>query len=58
MDSDSLRNQGTLRLKSNIPYLDGGLFDVHILEKQFEEIKIRDDAFRRIFNFFDQWNWH
>ncbi len=42
----------------NIPYLDGGLFDVHVLERQFDEIKIRDDAFERIFNFFDQWNWH
>lgn len=41
-----------------IPYLNGGLFDVHELEKQFSEIEIDDDAFENIFNFFDQWNWH
>ncbi len=42
----------------NIPYLNGGLFDVHELEKQFEEINIDDDAFEKIFGFFSQWNWH
>ncbi len=41
-----------------IPYLNGGLFDVHELEKQFEEINISDDAFNSLFDFFDQWNWH
>lgn len=42
----------------NIPYLNGGLFDVHELEKQFEEITIDDAAFEKIFGFFSQWNWH
>lgn len=41
-----------------IPYLDGGLFDVHELEKQYEHIDIRDQAFENIFHFFDQYNWH
>jgi len=41
-----------------IPYLNGGLFDVHELEKQFAEINISDDAFSKLFSFFDQWNWH
>jgi hypothetical protein len=41
-----------------IPYLDGGLFDVHELERQFDEINIADQAFEKIFSFFDQWNWH
>ena len=41
-----------------IPYLNGGLFDIHELEKQFSEIEIEDDAFEKIFDFFDQWNWH
>ena len=41
-----------------IPYLNGGLFDEHELEKQFEEIQINDKAFEGIFDFFDQWNWH
>jgi len=42
----------------NIPYLNGGLFDVHELEKQFEGINIEDTAFEKIFGFFSQWNWH
>ncbi len=41
-----------------IPYLNGGLFDVHKLENDFAEIKIKDQAFKHIFDFFDQWNWH
>jgi len=41
-----------------IPYLNGGLFDVHELERSFDEIQIKNDAFEKIFNFFDQWNWH
>lgn len=40
-----------------IPYLNGGLFDEHELEKSFE-IDIDDKAFERIFDFFDEWEWH
>lgn len=42
----------------NIPYLNGGLFDVHELEEQFKSIQIDDDAFEAIFDFFDEWEWH
>lgn len=42
----------------NIPYLNGGLFDEHELEKSFKEIQIDDKAFERLFNFFDQYQWH
>ncbi|MBN1548263.1 MAG: hypothetical protein JW902_16550, partial [Syntrophaceae bacterium] len=41
-----------------IPYLNGGLFDVHELEKTFTNIQIDDKAFQRLFSFFDGWNWH
>lgn len=41
----------------NIPYLNGGLFDEHDLERSYD-IHIDDDAFESIFNFFDQWEWH
>jgi tRNA1(Val) A37 N6-methylase TrmN6 len=41
-----------------IPYLNGGLFDVHELEVKYEGIRIKDDAFEKIFNFFDEYNWH
>ncbi len=41
-----------------IPYLNGGLFDVHELEKQYLHIDISDKAFENIFHFFDQYHWH
>lgn len=41
-----------------IPYLNGGMFDVHPLEQKYNDIQIKDDAFEQLFNFFDQWEWH
>ncbi len=41
-----------------IPYLNGGLFDTHELEKVYDSIDIDDKAFERIFDFFDQYEWH
>lgn len=41
-----------------IPYLNGGLFDEHELEKLYSGIDIDDKAFERIFNFFDEYEWH
>ena len=41
-----------------IPYLNGGLFDEHKIEKTFEKIEIDDKAFEQLFNFFDEWEWH
>ncbi|MGE0084778.1 MAG: DNA methyltransferase [Desulfococcaceae bacterium] len=41
-----------------IPYLNGGLFDIHDLEKEYAGIDIGDEAFSTVFQFFDQYNWH
>jgi len=41
-----------------IPYLNGGLFDEHELEKAYKQIDVDDKAFERIFDFFDQYEWH
>lgn len=41
-----------------IPYLNGGMFDEHQLEKQYADIDIADDAFENLFEFFDKWRWH
>jgi hypothetical protein len=38
--------------------LNGGLFDEHEIEKEYEKIQIDDKAFERLFDFFDEWNWH
>jgi hypothetical protein len=41
-----------------VPYLDGGLFDVHVLERENDAIHIADEAFEKIFAFFDAYSWH
>ena len=41
-----------------VPYLNGGLFDVHELEQKYTEIDIPDSAFEAIFDFFDRYEWH
>ena len=46
------------QLLGKIPYLNGGLFDVHALEAKYTDIQIPDEAFENIFKFFDQYNWH
>jgi hypothetical protein len=49
------------KLLGNIPYLNGGLFDVHELERPErygKDIQIDDKAFERIFNYFDEYQWH
>ena len=45
-------------LLGQIPYLNGGLFDVHDLERDNTEIHIPDEAFEKIFDFFDAYQWH
>lgn len=41
-----------------IPYLNGGMFDIHQLERDYHDIDIEDEAFIRLFAFFDKWRWH
>ncbi len=53
--------QQTDEIKSEIgkiPYLNGGLFDLHELEKNNTNINIDDKAFERLFDFFEQFEWH
>ena len=45
------------RLLGDVPYLNGGLFDVHDLERRYPKIDLPDEAFERLFNFFDQYDW-
>ncbi len=45
-------------LLGRVPYLNGGLFDAHDLERDNPEIRIPDEAFERIFAFFDAYQWH
>jgi hypothetical protein len=45
-------------LLGNIPYLNGGMFERHLVEQRYAEIQIPDRAFEQLFDMFDQWNWH
>jgi len=45
-------------LLGRVPYLNGGLFDVHELEEANPDIQIPDSAFVRLFDFFSEWHWH
>lgn len=44
-------------LIGRLPYVNGGLFEIHKLEEQYE-IAVKDESFERIFKFFDKWRWH
>ena len=46
------------RLLGRVPFLNGGLFDLHDLERDNPEISIPDEAFERVFGFFDAYQWH
>ncbi|HQU32038.1 MAG: Eco57I restriction-modification methylase domain-containing protein [Planctomycetia bacterium] len=41
-----------------VPYLNGGLFDVHHIEHKYKDTEITDEAFEQVFSFFDQYEWH
>lgn len=45
-------------LLGRVPFLNGGIFDVHDLERDNPDIRIPDGAFARLFNFFDRYRWH
>jgi hypothetical protein len=47
------------RLIGRVPYLNGGIFDVHQLERDYgEKIHIPDSAFEAVFDYFDRYQWH
>ena len=57
----SERSPDLEKLLGSIPYLNGGLFDVHELEKPDrygQTIQISDQAFERVFDYFDRYQWH
>ena len=56
--NEPTQNQDVKIEIGKIPYLNGGLFDEHELEKTHTEIDINDKAFEQLFDFFDQYEWH
>ena len=52
------RNPDLEGLLGKVPYLDGGLFELHELEEKHTDIDVPDKAFEQLFGFFDQYEWH
>jgi hypothetical protein len=52
------RSPEVAALIGDIPYVNGGLFEVHTIEAANPAIAIPDAAFERVFDFFDDWHWH
>ena len=52
------RNQELNDLLGEVPFLNGGLFDPHELERDNPDISIPDAAFEQVFDFFDGYRWH
>ena len=43
----------------DVPYLNGGLFAQHELERRYgAALDVQDSAFEKLFEFFAQWDWH
>ncbi len=45
-------------LLGQVPYLNGGIFGEHQIEQNNKKIKIADEAFEKLFAFFDEYTWH
>jgi len=52
------RSNELTHLLGDVPYLNGGLFSLHELEEANPDIDVPDEAFERLFLFFDDWDWH
>ncbi len=52
------RDSDLTKLIGDVPYLNGGLFALHELEEANPGIDIPDEAFERLFRFFDAYDWH
>jgi hypothetical protein len=46
------------KLLGKVPFLNGGFFEPHQIEKQYPDIDIPDKSFAKLFDFFDQYSWH
>ncbi|MBM4333695.1 MAG: SAM-dependent methyltransferase [Deltaproteobacteria bacterium] len=56
---ESERKPAINQLLGKVPFLNGGIFQPHQLEELYgRSIQISDTAFEKLFNFFDQYQWH
>jgi len=53
------RSPETGALLGKVPFLNGGLFMPHQIEEKYgDRIHIADDAFKKLFDFFERYTWH
>src|SRR5579875_386888 len=55
---EGLRSPELDEIIGKVPYINGGIFDVHPLERKYENIQIPDEAFEKLFEFFEKFDWH
>ena len=55
---EAQRAPDLIALLGEVPFLNGGIFEEHVLERENPDISIPDEAFERVFNFFDEYRWH
>lgn len=55
---ESERSPELNKIVGKVPYLDGGLFGENELEQSTASICIPDEAFKKIFEFFESYRWH
>ena len=46
------------KLIGEVPYLNGGIFEEHKIERDHPGLHIPDEAFEKVFRFLDQFDWH
>jgi len=58
-EKESERSQATQKLLGKVPYLNGGIFLRHQIEELHgKSIHVVDAAFEKLFDFFEQYQWH
>src|SRR5579875_3430618 len=55
---EGLRSPELDEIIGKVPYINGGIFDVHPLERKYKNIQIPDEAFEKLFEFFKKFDWH
>ena len=55
--SQAERTPELVNLLGDVPFLNGGLFDIHDLERDNPTISIAANAFKQVFDFFDNYQW-
>jgi uncharacterized protein YeeX (DUF496 family) len=46
------------KLIGDVPYLNGGIFEEHRIEREHPRLHIPDEAFEKVFAFLDDYDWH